>query len=299
LDHKEIIKNYIKLNKYINYMSFNYYKLTNVEKQQFIEEITISNNENDKKINPNIGFTKESYYFIPNTNPINIIFKDFIKDTWEKVSNTITESDLIIRRYINGDLDPLITDFSIIGLVKKEPDYNKGRKSSAIYMDNDGRKVVEKNFTDIRDTSTNRLLSLEMTIDWYQEDGNIGLTKTEICKNFSISQSKTEERKRRERQIDYLEALVEGTPIEDAVTTIITKYQDDITKYIQFGITKNLMDSMKGETDPTLNTVLNDIYLPIVGLPQYKINTIQTIEFQIGVKTMEEIIAENVDHHDD
>lgn len=242
-----------------------------------------------------IGFTNTSdgCYYIKTDIIESSNINDNIKPEWLEVNEIIIDDDLRIFRYINKDFDPLITDFSIIGLKKETPVYERGRKMSATYLDSSNNIVVEKIFTDIRDISTNRLMSLQVTFNWYNEIGNIGLTKTDIVKSFNSSQAKTMERKRRERQIDFLEAIVEGTPIESSVIAIITKYQKEITKYVQHGLSELLNTAMINETDPTLRYVLFDIYQPILSAPQYRINTIQTIQYQIGVKTMVDIITEN------
>jgi hypothetical protein len=250
-------------------------------------------NNSNLKTN-NIGFfNTDGNYYIKQNQIIPANISENVKSEWEEVNDLILGTDLRIFRYIDINYDPLVTDFSIVGLKKNSPVYERGRKVSANYIDLSGNIVVEKIFTDIRDLSNNRLEKLQVTFNWYTENNEIGLTKTEIVKSYNSSQAKTEERQRRGRQIDFLEAIVEGTPIEASVIAIITKYQEQITKYVQHGLSDQLNNAMINETDPSLRYVLFDIYQPILSLPEYRINTIQTIQYQIGVKTMVEIIQEN------
>lgn len=243
----------------------------------------------------NMGFWFEDhFYFNSDASFINDVnLTNNVDPSWIEVDEVYSENRLLVARIIGTTRDPLITDFTILGLTKQTPEYERGRKMSASYLTDDDKVAVEKIFTDVTDASGN-LTGLSVEFNWYTEQGDIGATKTEIVKNFNPSEAQTEMRKRRGRQIDFLEAVAYGTPVEPHVTEITTKYHDEILKYIHFGNATSLHDALLGETDPTLSYILNSVYLPVLGNPEAVINIIQTIEYQIGVKSMMDIALENL-----
>jgi len=68
---------------------------------------------------------------------------------------------LKVHRELPLTMDPLISDFSILGFKKTAPHYDRGVKTKSEYLcPIDGDIIVEKIFTDIRDTLTGRLTDL-------------------------------------------------------------------------------------------------------------------------------------------
>ena len=74
-----------------------------------------------------------------------------------------------------------------------------------------------------------------MIVNWYDTDGNVGLTKTQKVKNFNSVEAFTEKHKRRVRVIDYLIASSVGTPIEAVMAGLLSRYKDSIDKYVYSG----------------------------------------------------------------
>lgn len=248
--------------------------------------------ENYKFKKLHIGIMFNNDYYIPYNKINKANLTDNIKTTWELVDSIKDDSELRIKKYI-GDLDPLITDFSIVGLKKSTPLYERGKKNYSSYVDESGNKVVEKLYTDIRDPSTNILTAIKTDINWYTNGNEIGLSKLESIKKYSIFEAKLIESTRRNNQIYYLEAISKGTPIEVHINTIIQKYYTEINKYIQFGVVDDLNNALINETDPVLSHVLNNVYLPIVENPEHTINVLQSVQYQLGIITMKEIIQAN------
>ncbi len=200
---------------------------------------------------------------------------------------------LRIYRSLDPNLSALSSDFSILGFRKISPSYERGRKTKAEYLCATADDlIVEKIFMDVRD-SNGILTDLQITFNWYSEDNTIGLSKTEIARSYNKSEARTEERKRRARQIDYLEAEAEGTTAEPYVNLIIATYQAHIDKYVQYGITTDWEDAMDNETDTTLVYVLNSVYQPRRDDPTKTINTMQSIKYQMGLMTLAEIETAN------
>lgn len=104
---------------------------------------------------------------------------------------------LKIFRFISSEFNPLETDFTIIGLEKSEPEYIDGRKSKTLYKCKEFNDVVvSKTFSDILE---NGKLCINVTFDFYTEDNQVGLTKTEIVKRYSTFDSLRVIRERQER----------------------------------------------------------------------------------------------------
>lgn len=196
---------------------------------------------------------------------------------------------LRISRRLPKRLDPLIHDFSILGFNKESPRYDRGRKQSASYKDADDT-VVTKTFSDIRD-SNGLLTAVSVLFEWFNEDGTLGLSKTEVVKNYNKYEAETEERKRRERQLDYLIAGAKGTPAEPHINTLFGHYHEQQLRYKESG-SSDLDDAIDAETDSTILGIL-DISLPRVDDPNKNITVRQSIKYQTGSMTLEEIEAQN------
>jgi len=145
-------------------------------------------------------------------------------------------SNLRIFRVLDPEVNPLIHDFTILGFRKMSPTYERGRKTSSLYM-------------------------LQVTFNWYDEENQITLTKTEIVKSFNKYEAQTEERKRRERQLDYMIASGKDTPIEPHIDTIFKHYSYQEQQYRTHGALDLAVD-MKAETDPTILGILNIQTIP-------------------------------------
>lgn len=213
-----------------------------------------------------------------------------LKDTVEN-HNGSEDFPLRVFRVLPADQNPLIADFSILGFRKESPSYERGRKTQALYKCVDKEEIiVEKIFNDIRDEN-GRLTAVQVTFNWYDEDDNISLTKTEIVRKYNKYEAETEERKRRERQIDYLVAGAKDTPIESYINTVFSHYYDEQMVYKQKG-TDEFSNAILTETDPTILMILG-IEVPRGDDPSKLISVKNSILYQLGAKTLAEIEAEN------
>ena len=186
---------------------------------------------------------------------------------------------LRVHRALPRNLDPLINDFTILGFRKISPYYSRGMKKHSLYLcASSDDVVVEKIFEDVF-SDDGRLTGLQVTFNFYNENNEIGLTKTEIVKSLNFAEARTEQRKRRARQVDFLEAGAQGTPIEPYVFALIDHYNDSIQKYI----THNSNDweyQINNETDSTILAYLS-IQVPRLDDPTRTITIKESLLYQI------------------
>ena len=175
-------------------------------------------------------------------------------------------SRLRVHRVLPMSQDPLISDFTILGFRKIAPYYDRGIKYKAEYKCADKDElIVEKIFTDIRDPVTGRLTDLQILFNYYCEDGTVGLSKTELAKSYNKAQAETEERKRRERSLDFLISEARHTPLEPIMNAIINHYHDEQLLYKEKG-SSEFADALNSETDPTISSYLS-IKVPFTADP--------------------------------
>ena len=188
---------------------------------------------------------------------------------------------LRVHRVLPMNMDPLISDFTILGFKKMAPHYDRGRKIKAEYKCVlKDELIVEKIFTDIRDPGTGRLTDLQVLFNWYAEDGTIELSKTETVKTFNKAQSETMERNRRERSLDFLISEGRGTAIEPIMDILFAHYHDEQLVFKEKG-NSNFADAINNETDPTINGYL-DIRVPFASDPlNYDVPIRESILYQI------------------
>lgn len=207
---------------------------------------------------------------------------------------------LRVHRILSEDIDPLISDFSILGFRKSSPSYSRGKKLYAKYMCTEKEEIiVDKIFQDIRDEH-GTLTGLSVTFNWYAEDNVIRASKTELVKSFNKYEAETEERKRRYRQFDYLKASVKGTPSEPYVAVIINHFSIEINKYQNDGLL-DLEQSMLDVINTDLSTLTASEQLNIGTVQQILAAPIERndglgystvhkfIQYQIGTITLEEL----------
>lgn len=194
---------------------------------------------------------------------------------------------LRIFRVLPEDQNPLIADFSILGFRKMSPSYDRGKKTKALYkcVDKD-EIVVEKIFQDVLSPESGNLIALQVVFNWYDEEGNIGLTKTEIVKNLNKFEAETEIRKRRYRQFDYLRASVKGTPYEFYIAVLITHFNSQIQKYKDDGLF-NLHTDMLNEVDPQIRAILDSSIARNDGLGDTTV--MKSMQYQIGTISIDEL----------
>lgn len=218
---------------------------------------------------------------------LTLYFSDFITPQEQVDIGNIVEahvgtpvSPLRIFRVLPMNEDPLIADFSILGFRKEAPYYDRGRKVSSRYMCvEEDEVIVEKIFKDIYDED-GYLKELEIKFNWYDENNQVALTKTEIAKRYHRSQAKTEMRRRRFRAMDFLEAEAEGTPLEPIMLAIKNFFYQEQLNWKNDGTTE-FRDAILNVTDPTISAYLN-ILVPLTSMPHLSTEIKNSILFQIG-----------------
>lgn len=199
-------------------------------------------------------------------------------------------SDLKVFRYLSRFLDPKTSDFTIIGLRKVSPLRDRGRKREAEYRcPSDDSLVVKKIFTDVVPSA--ELLNISCKFDWYDENGDIALTKTETVKEYSKDETETVYRERRSRQMDYLKGSVKGTALETGGNYLWARYATEISLYEGDG-TLGLDTVIDNETDTTALAVL-DTYVPRNDDSTKPISVRQAIKYQMGTITIAQIETDN------
>lgn len=154
--------------------------------------------------------------------------------------------------------DTLTRDFTIVGLDKRTPLRDRGRKVSSEYWLGDDL-VVRKTFTDILDVN-GLLTSVQVHFEWFAEDGSVAEEKTEIVKHYDKYDVEEVYRKRRARQIDFLLGGARGTPIESAIEEIFSHYYNETQRYLASG-TQALATAVTEERSANILTLL-DIEVP-------------------------------------
>lgn len=241
---------------------------------QFVEEIGSLNNKLS-------GFKHDGniltvYLSTPITPQDKVDLDTFVSDHTPQIVY-----DLRIFRALPRDRNPLIEDFSILGFRKKAPHYDRGRKIKAEYwcVDKD-EVIVEKIFSDVRDEETGRLIALQVEFNWYNENDEIALTKTEIVKELNKAQAETIERQRRERAIDFLISEARYTVNEPYVTMLMLHYETQINHF-KSKAADDFATAMENETDPTINAILAS-RVPFASDHSFTVPIKESILYQIG-----------------
>lgn len=141
------------------------------------------------------------------------------------------------------DLTPfelMAKDITILnGIVKGEPIYEKGRKTSTGYfLDKEQTNLaIQKTFSDELDEN-GFLKGLNIVIKWFDIYGNPVLVKP-VYVSLSLSESAEMIIKRRKRIIDYLKESGVRLGVKQHIDSLFSHY----TNYQQSGVTKNLLNS--------------------------------------------------------
>ena len=146
-------------------------------------------------------------------------------------------------------------DFTLVGLTKASPKYDRGKKMhSSYYADREQTKsVVKKSFSDA--VVDGKMIGLDITFDFYDHAGEVGFSKTEF-KPLNTSEVASLLRKRRQRAIDYLRASSIGTPIEQYVVIILKHYKNEIELYVQ-GATNDFENALDNEENEQISALLS------------------------------------------
>lgn len=157
-----------------------------------------------------------------------------VKVFQKQQSSRIVSKKLRIKSIVDSSISNIKDfDFTLLSeLTKESPLYEKGRKMKSTYT-HDGVLYVEKIFEDVN--VGEELDSLKMTINWFNDDGSIGLVKKQTIKKFNKAEVKTFLRKRRQRAIDYLEASAEQKGFGWVIDLILTNFKTELELFILSG----------------------------------------------------------------
>jgi hypothetical protein len=160
--------------------------------------------------------------------------------------------DLRVFKFIKqniSSIDELLQiDFTLLGLVNETPKYgNKGIKQMSSYT-HDNLIVVEKLFNYLEK-------GLEITFNYYLNDGNIGVSKTEFKPLDKVEIGKIK-KSNRDRTITYLQVSGMGTPIEQFVNALLKRYKNEVDLFI-YNDTDDFKNKVISETEQPYLTYLN------------------------------------------
>ena len=188
--------------------------------------------------------------------------------------------DLKVHRVLDPNLDPLYSDFTVLGFRKVSPRYSRGRKARAEFRCNQFDEIVaEKIFEDSFDEH-GQLNGIWLTVNLYNEAGDIGATKTEKCVEFNVIEAETHLRQRRARQMDFLKVGARGTPIESYLNLLLERYYVEKQKYVNDGLS-SLYDVIANEQDAEYLGYLDTEVPRLDG--EGMITVRDSIYYQIGV----------------
>jgi len=140
-------------------------------------------------------------------------------------------AELRVHRVLSKNLDHRTSDFSILGFRKSSPKYVRGRKVEADYMCIEKDEViVKKLFSDVRNEE-GILTGLKVNFEWWDENNQVGDVKEEIVKTYNQWEAQTEERKRRDRQIDFLVAEGIRSNTSQYIDLVFGFFKLEIDKY--------------------------------------------------------------------
>ena len=182
-----------------------------------------------------------------------------VEEANELIDNHMAErvwqaDDFVISDLIGDTQDPTRIDFTIIGLRKETPKYEKGRKTSCQYFHPEtGKLAVEKVFSDV--IESDQLVGIDILFMWYDNKGDVKIAKSERAITLNRYSALTEQRKRRERAVDYLVAGSVGTPLESYVSMIFAHYQTQIQNFVATG-SSVFADAINNEQDPQIKALL-------------------------------------------
>lgn len=192
-------------------------------------------------------------------------------------------------------------DYSILGLKNTEPLRDRGRKVSTSYLrSSDDKLVVKKTFSDVIEDGN--LVGIFIRHEWYNEDGSVAFFKESVAKKFDAFRGATVRRQRRQEQIDFLVSAAQSSPepLASAVGAIFDEMKSAIDHYVGTGDNSQMAAVLDGMADPAhpLKVVAYDTQiprtdLPIEEFPAKYILVHQSIRYQIGDMSMEQIESDN------
>lgn len=159
-------------------------------------------------------------------------------------------------------------DFTTSGLITQPTKYGIGGvKDLQEYFNEDGEWVVRKRFNYYK-------TGLELTFEWADLEGNVGLSKKEFRPLNFVEVAKIE-RANRERTMIYFQASAKGTPVEKFVNAILRHYKEKIDLWV-YNNTNDWIDAI--DSEPKTSEIYQ--YLNIQLKPSFTVS--DSIKIQIS-----------------
>lgn len=179
-----------------------------------------------------------------------------MKANWQKANDSNLDN-LRIFKYIPRSQNPLLVDFSLLGLKKGIEEYSFGRITKKTYLDSSDNVVVERVFVDVEGET----FQIKTTSRWYTTSDAAALEKDDY-KQYSAQEKEKLMRDRRARQVTILVASGKDTAAEPLFADIFSTYSEKISEFIETG-SESLKDALENPSLlmlATLNTLVPDLW---------------------------------------
>lgn len=144
-------------------------------------------------------------------------------------------------------------DFTTSGLITQPTTYGIGGiKDNQEYWNEDGEWVVRKRFKYFT-------TGLQLTFEWADLKGNVGLSKVEF-KPLNFVEVAKIEKANRDRTMIYFQASAKGTPVESFVNAILKHYKEQIDLWI-YNNTSDWLDAI--ESEPKNSEIYQYLNIPL------------------------------------
>lgn len=203
----------------------------------------------------------------------------------------------LFEEYSESEL--LLTNVTFLGLDQGSWVLDRGQRQYRDYTSEDTLRVRDS-YVYTMSSSNKNIEGMSRMIQWYKQDGTVGLTKT-IKINTTPESLKKLNREIRQNRMDFLESGAENLrniastlpPVEpyvtqaaqlnqvaDSIDLLFTHYAIQIAEYIQRGTT-SFEDALSVETNPTILAILA---IPVRAVDEFFPNGLtakQSIQYQI------------------
>lgn len=202
--------------------------------------------------------------------------------------------DLVIHRILDPEVNPLLVDFSIIGLDAYEWQYDRGARAQRLYKNGDD-VAVRDTYSYSYDASNRFVTSYVRTIEWLAEDGSVSISKN-VTPSLTGKKIKELNRAIRQGRIDYLEsaaeallALSETVPeplksqfaqISQSIDLLFEHYSTQVVAYIHRG-EDDFEDAVENELEASMVSILALPARPPDSVFTNGLNVKQSIIYQL------------------
>lgn len=193
-----------------------------------------------------------------------------------------------------SDEEILGRDFKYCGVIAVITKVTRGTVKTIEHLDPlDSKVVIRETFSDIIEDGIFK--RIDNHIEFLNEDETVGLSKVHP-KHLDTLSREAEEANRRDLQIKYLIASARQAENEDlamAMAAVFNAMRTEIDFYIKTGDNSGMLQKLDQFADPAedLHHALYEVAILNAGIP--KIYGHQSIRYQVGAITINEIVAAN------